>query len=308
MKTRWFLGIIYIVLGCGAVVFGQMFFSEYNDHDGTSSSSAWVNTPGTGQRNTDEIIGSVLAPGLRPSGTPSFQNINSFFRYEQRSFDNSDMYYNRYGLTLHGAFNLNDAIPVDVMIPIDRFEFNQDDQGMFTADAYNNTTVGVLVIPRYYILSQTEDGVDLSLGVSGFYYHSFFDPGPFDDRDILGAGPLIAARRDFERFSISGGVMMQRGWNLNGDEELTGHQYVDTYRAAVNVGVPISQNLTVNGILTYTYIDDLPENLDDRFFGGGVGATWLINGNWAVDAMVLTDLGNGDSNNILAMIGLLWTL
>lgn len=309
MKTRLITGIVCIGLACGTVVFGQMPWEQ--DHHTPDlnevGSSSGVSTAGTVQRATDDVIGTVLAPGLRLGKAPSFETFNSFFRYEKRSFDDSDMYYNRYGVTLHGGLSLGENMPVDVLVPIDRFEFNQDNQGMYTADAYNNTTVGLVVIPRYYILSQTDDGVDLSIGVSGFYFHSFFDPGPFDDRNIIGAGPLVAVRRDFERFSVSGGVMMQRGWNLEGEEELTSHQYVDTYRGAVNVGVPITENVMANGIVTYTYVDDMPGNVEDRYFSGGVGVTWLINGSWAVDAMVMTDIGNSDSANILAMIGLIWT-
>ncbi|MDT8390416.1 MAG: hypothetical protein RRC34_07910 [Lentisphaeria bacterium] len=314
MKTRWIVGVVLSGLACGTMVFGQQTPDYYDDEYGSNEveSASGVSTAGTAQRATDEIIGTVLAPALRPAAmrageAPAFDSVNSLFRYEQRSFDGSDMYYNRYGLTLRGAFNLGAEMPVDVLVPIDRFEFSQDDQGMYTADVYNNTTVGILVTPRYYILSQEGAGVDLSIGVSGFYYHSFFDPGPFDDRDVLGAGPLIALRRDFEAFSVSGGVMMTRGWNLDGDKELTGHQYIDTYRGAVNVGVPIGENVSVNGIVTYTFIDDLPDSVEDRYFGAGVGATWVINGSWAVDAMVLTDLGNSDADNILAMIGFIWT-
>lgn len=314
MRNRNIFGIVSAacVLAFSGTALAQMHWEEEESSSVTDSPSG-VGTSGLVQRAGDEIIGSVLAPQVKPVAmtkgeAPVFDSVGSLFRYEHRKFDNSNVYYDRYGLTLHGTWNAAADLPVDIAIPIDRYEFNNEN--LFfggTADMFDNTTVGIVITPRYYLLYQAESGLDLAIGVNTFYYHSFVDAGPMDDRDVIGGGPLVSVRKDFEKFSLSGGVMMQRGWNMNGDREITGHRYVDSYRAAVNVGVPIGENLAINGVLTYTYVDDLPSMFEDSYMSAGIGATWIINGNWALDGAIMTDIDNSDSNNILAMIGMVWT-
>ncbi len=279
------------------------------------ASSSGIGTAGVVTQVSNTVVGSLLAPPLVPQAlTPGeragLENVAALFRYECREFDGPKLNYDRYGVTLRGSFSLAPDLPVDIDIPIDRYNFDGRRTGLFpnsmSANAYDNTTVGVVVSPRYYLINQAENGIDLAAGLTGFYYRTFMDRNTLDDLDTIGGGPMLSLRKDFEKCSLSGGVMMMRGWNMHGDREVTGHNYVDIYRAAINLGVPLTDSIVVNGILGYNYLDNMPSYLENSYMTGGVGITWVIKNNWAVDLTVSTDLGNSDSNNVLAMIGMLW--
>ena len=256
----------------------------------------------------------------QPPMTTMNLSYNSALLYEHREFDGPDgASYNRVGASIGGGFSLGEKIPVDINIPIDRVDFKNQvypkggPQNQ-NYNAFDFTRVGIIVTPRYEILNQARDGVDLAAGITTFYMHTFMDEHrtynvdeKTQDSDYLGAGPLVTAKKDFESFSLSGGLLAERGYNMQGRKESTGHNYVDIYKAAMNVGVPIGDRWVVNTFGSYNYVDGLDAGMDRDYVTAGVGVTWLIKDGWAIDFSVSKDFFYKDAKNLELTTGLTWS-
>ena len=285
-----------------------------------------VLAPGFLPRLSPKRLGPAPAAGVQaqpgqkaqPPMNPLNLSNNSALRYEHRKFDGPDgASYNRVGATINGGFSLGEKIPVDISIPIDRVDFKSQEYGLPGENrnykVFDFTRAGVIVTPRYEILNQARDGVDLAAGITTFYMHTFMDEHrtynvdeKTQDSDYLGAGPLVTAKKDFESFSLSGGLLAERGYNMQGRKESTGHNYVDIYKAAMNVGVPIGDRWVVNTFGSYNYVDGLDAGMDRDYVTAGVGVTWLIKDGWAIDFGVSKDFFYEDAENIELTTGLTW--
>lgn len=279
------------------------------------SSSPYVSaaTPGLLQsldQASATVAGNVLIPTSRPrlqAKAPETDTFGSLFRYEYRHFSDTDVDYNRYGMTLHGGFSLAADLPVDVALPVDRYSFlNRDVVPGTSATIFDNTRAGLVVTPRYYILNQAKDGVDLAAGITTFYFHTFMDDDVINDDDTLGGGPLISVKKDFQAFTLGGGLLMERGWNMHGRMEPNGNNYIDTYKAAVNIGVPLGDRWMVNTYAVYNYLNDMPAAVDNSYVSLGAGVTYAIKESWSVDAGVMRDVCNSNYEDLLFMVGMLW--
>lgn len=270
---------------------------------------------GVGLRQSlDQAAGTVAGDVLAPAGKPRLQakapegdTFGSLFRYEYRHFSDTDVDYNRYGLTLHGGFSLGANLPVDVAVPVDHYSFlRRDIVPGASATIFDNTRAGVVVTPRYYFLNQAKDGVDVGAGLSAFYFHTFMDDGGINDDDTLGGGPLLSVKKDFQNFTLGGGLLMERGWNMHGRPEVNDNNYIDTYKAAVNLGIPLGDRWMINTYAVYNYLDDMPDEVDNSYVSLGLGATYAIKETWSVDAGIMRDVCNSNYENLLFMVGMLW--
>ena len=285
----------------------------------SAPSAAPQAVPVTTDNNQIKKPASESIQWAQPPMNPLNLSYNSALLYEHREFDGPDgASYNRVGASIGGGFSLGEKIPVDINIPIDRVDFKNQvypkggPQNQ-NYNAFDFTRVGIIVTPRYEILNQARDGVDLAAGITTFYMHTFMDEHrtynvdeKTQDSDYLGAGPLVTAKKDFESFSLSGGLLAERGYNMQGRKESTGHNYVDIYKAAMNVGVPIGDRWVVNTFGSYNYVDGLDAGMDRDYVTAGVGVTWLIKDGWAIDFGVSKDFFYEDAENIELTTGLTW--
>jgi hypothetical protein len=244
----------------------------------------------------------VKALGNGPASQISWNtSANSSLRYEHRWFDNSDAEYNRFGGTLRTGWAW-DRVSLDVMMPLDRADYN----GSY--DFADYTRIGLIATPRFSLITQEEKGIDLTAGVSMFYFHTFLDENDGDrsDPDHCGIGPFFAIQKDFKNVVVNGGFIWQRGFNMDGENEITGDGEVDVYKVAMNVGVPIGNNFVLNTNATYSYTADMPSYTDDDFLTVGIGGSWVIKDKWNVDLSISRDFCYDESDNLEFTFGLMW--
>lgn len=228
----------------------------------------------------------------------STSNTRSALRYEHRWYDKSEAQFNRFGGTVRGALDW-DKVSLDVMMPVDRVDFNQG------FDSMDFTRIGLVIVPRLYLLQEADKNpVDLSVGFAGFYMHTFMDDNDVSDPDHAGIGPFIALQKTFSKAVVNAGFTWQRGFNLDGDREITGSSEVDVIKAALNVGVPIGDNWAVNLGALYSHTAELPGDFDADFVTGTLGATYILKDTWTLDFAIQRDFAYSDADNFTLHAGL----
>lgn len=262
-----------------------------------------------GNQQAPQGPGAAAAVSQQQAGMP----MNSLLRYEHTEFDGVDADSDKIGLTLRTQW-VWDKVSIDAALPIDRVEFDDE------YDDFDFTRVGLVITPRLQLLSQDEQYVDLYFGLNMFYSHTFFDDDDAyqdliygtqraagttentteEDSDHVGIGPMLTVMKDYEKFSLGMGAIWQRGRNIGGDEEFyddngnNRKEDLDVLMIGGNVGVPVGDRWFLTGLTTYKHIYDNYEDLDSDWFTVGMGATYMLNDKWTLDAMVDTDIGADD--------------
>lgn len=206
----------------------------------------------------------------------------------------------RFGGSLHGSFNW-DRFSLDVILPVDRVTYDKP----FTI--YDYTRAGLVLAPRYNLVSQESGPFDLSLGFTGFFLHSFLDERSLEDPQHAGGGPMMSVTKDFEKFTFSLGTLWIRGYDANGQETgAGGRKYTDMISTGMQAGIPIGERMAVNLSLTHSHTLRLSENQDSDYFTAGIGINYVVKDAWLLDLTLRRNLGLEQVDNIEAHIGLGW--
>ncbi len=243
----------------------------------------------------------AMAQQLPPSTTPTWGlNLTSSARYahtEYYDFNHSSS--DRAGISLNGAHEW-DRWSLNVTVPLDIVDFDKDLQ------EYNYWRIGAAAIPRYKVLTEEQNGMDLTVGATGYYMRTNMVTDEFHNPDHMGVGLLAGAQKWFGNVAVSGGVLVQRAWNLDESEEITGKRYVNVVSAGVNVGMPIGDNWAVNAMLLYDHTSSLPDWLDRDTFMTGASVSYVVSDKWTLETSVMTDVANEDERKIEVHMGLGW--
>jgi len=223
----------------------------------------------------------------------------SGLRYGHRWYDDSEAQNNQYGMTLRGGLQW-DRVTLDVMMPLDRVDFNED------YDFLDFSRLGIILTPRFYLLTQEEKPIDLYFGLSMAYFHTWMDEGEVDP-DHASIGPMLGFQKDFQKCALSAGYVFQRGFNLDGDNEVNGEEEVDVHKIAATVGVPIGDRWAVNLGAIYSHTAHLPDSMDQDFVTMSLGANYVLKDSWTLDVTLMRDFCYEDADNIEIHIGAVWT-
>ncbi len=247
--------------------------------------------------------GEPVTPQLPPEASAHTWSlsVNSALRYEHSTYyhhDHSDS--DRVGLTFRSS-HYWDRITFDWSIPLDVVDFDDE------LSEFNYTRIGITGTPRYYALFEEEHGLDLSFGLTGYYLRTFLTTSnEYYNPDHLGLGLMVAAQKTLGPVVLSGGVLTQRAWNLDGEDEITGRNHLDVITVGTNAGIPIGDQWALNGSLLYSHTRHLPDRYDADVFRATVTAAYTVAEKWTVDLSVVSDLANEDEKTLGVHAGLSW--
>jgi hypothetical protein len=247
--------------------------------------------------------GEPVTPQLPPEAAAHTWSlsVNSALRYEHSTYyhhDHSDSH--RAGLTFRSS-HYWDRVTLDWSIPVDVVDFDHE------LSEFNYTRIGITGTPRYYALFEEEHGLDLSLGLTAYYLRTFLTTSDeYYNPDHLGLGVMVAAQKTLGPVVLSGGVLAQRAWNLDGEDEVTGRHHLDVITVGTNAGIPLGESWALNGSLLYSHTRHLPGRYDADVFRATVTAAYTVAEKWTVDLSVVSDLANEDEKTLGVHAGLSW--
>ena len=144
-------------------------------------------------------------------------------------------------------------------------------------DALDNRSLGLQAIPRYFLLEQRADGIDLNLVLSAGYSHAWFDHAiaGVDEPEsaTLGGGLGIGKTTRYGDFRL--GYVYQPTWAIGGDTQLTGHANMDNHAIAARYTGLVVNNLLCTLGATYLYTPGLPSIYDNDAVQGEVGLQYV---------------------------------
>lgn len=253
------------------------------------------------QRALDDF---VLAQQPAPVGgleSTWSMGLSSSARYARTKYhDYNDSTSDRAGVTLNSS-HVWDRWSVDVSVPLDIVHFDDE------LTEYDYWRLGAVVMPRYRLLDEDINGIELTVGASAYYMRTDMVTEEFYNPDHTGLGFFVGTRKTLgDIITVSGGIMAQRAWNLDGEDEITDDRNVDVITAGINIGAPIGDNWAVNAMLTYDHIPELPGWMDEDVGMAGLSATYFLGDTWTLDGTVLTDVFNSDERDIQFHVGLGW--
>lgn len=153
---------------------------------------------------------------------------------------------------------LNDRWLISVGVPYSRFE------GQDALDGLDSETLGLKVTPRYRILRQNMDGLNLDalapLGISRTMYDD--DVPNTDDADFVEAGCGVYAGRTMAFGDLRATYLYLPTWNIDGDPQLSGGQHADQHLFGLSYGVPLGWGLLARLTALYTLTPGLPDGYD----------------------------------------------
>lgn len=249
-------------------------------------------------KTDDVVLSNKLAP-IRP-GTWNL-SLSSSARYARTKYhDFNGSSSDRAGFTIN-TNHVSDRWSLDISVPVDIVYFDRE------LNEYDYWRIGAVAMPRYRLLDEDINGVEVTLGATAYYMRTTMMTSEFYDPDHAGLGALIGVRKTVgDLFTVSGGLMGQRAWNFDDRDEITGDDHVDIYTAGINIGAPVGDNLALNAMMTYEHIPDLPDWMDENIGMAGVSATYFLSDKWTLNASVLTDVFNNDERNVEVHMGLGW--
>jgi len=236
-----------------------------------------------------------------PVATTWDLNLTSAARYSHSTwYDFGHAESDRMGLSLHTAHQWDRlSIGTPILMPVVDFTDQLSD--------YNYTQVGISVIPRFALLNEAEHGLNLTAGLTGYYIRSFMATDEFYNPDHAGLGAMIGLQKTFEKCVLSGGLIAQRSWNFDNQNELSGQVFVDMITTGINIGVPIGDNWAVNGGLLYNHTSKMPDWIDANTMNASLGVNYILKDIWSIDLTVMTDLANEDEKTLQLHFGLGWS-
>jgi hypothetical protein len=254
---------------------------------------------GAGDKGKPAAAAPGEATALAEVGGPTVSwdvSSASDLRYEKTWYDDSPCESDRVGLTAQARFDW-DRLSLYLGLPVDRMWYNTGFGGL------EFTRVGLLAAPQYRLLYEEAHKLDLAVGFSGFYFHTFMDED-MEDPDHLGAGPFLSLQKTLGKVTASAGVIWQRGWNLENEEEATGHEYVDVGKVGVGLGLPIGEKWALNTRTIYTHTFSLPQALDEDYWSVQIGASYAVREAWTIDLTVERHLDYDPADNLGVHLGL----
>jgi hypothetical protein len=160
---------------------------------------------------------------------------------------------------------------------------NWTGHGIYELFDLDGESIGLNVIPQYFIFREDSECYDLSVFTQVGYEHVWFksDPG-VDDTDYLnlGVGAMVGKTFDFGRLSLLYGFGSRV--NIDGDDMVTGNEMLNTHNTVLTYSFGITENLfgSLQGIWQYT--PSLPVGLDANTYKGRASVGYATE-NWMVE-------------------------
>jgi len=237
----------------------------------------------------------VLAANHGPAASWDMSSVSSL-QYEKTWYDDSSCTSDRAGLAAQARFDW-DRVSLYLALPVDRMWFSTG------FDELEFTRVGLIAAPRVQLLYEEAHKLDLALGVSTFYFHTFMDDDG-EDPDHAGLGPFLSLQKTLGKVTASLGTIWQRGWNLEGERESTGHTYADVSKVGVGLGLPLGERWALNARTLYTHTWDLPAAMDADYWTLQLGASYAVRDAWTVDLTAERHLGYETADNLGVHLGM----
>ena len=189
----------------------------------------------------------------------------------------------------------NDRWLVSVDVPYSRFE------GQGAMAGLDSDTIGLNVTPRYRILRQKVDGLNLDALVVAGISHTMYDenvPGT-DDPDVVEAGAGVYAGRTTYFGDFRAAYLYLPTWNIDGDQQMSGEKRMDQHLFGLGYTVPLGRNILANLTALYTITPDMPAGYDKN--GALAKATLAyLRESWGVSVGVGRSFANSNQEDVLA--------
>jgi hypothetical protein len=178
-----------------------------------------------------------------------------------------------------------------------RYEYARGYSNLSGADS---DTAGFLFMPGYQILSQDEQFLDL--GLYGMLDLAYVSRKHADNqtRIMPGVGATASRATPIGLFSLA--YSFEYNQNMSGDVEVTGNNHINTQLGSADYILPITKNFYVGGGFLYTYVMDMPSNIDNDFLEAHLtaGAIQLNNWKFMVDGYASVDGTGNQGINFVA--------
>jgi len=257
---------------------------------------------GRGPTQMEKLSGQhVLANQPAVGGRPTWDlTMNSAARYARTEYyDFGHSASDRMGMTLNSAHQW-DRWQLSLSVPFEVTYFDR------TLNEFDYWRTGIAAIPRYQLLTEEANGIDLTLGISAYYLRTTMFTSEFSNPDHLGLGALLGVQKTLGRVSVSAGVIAQRAWNLDERDEVSGKDHMDVVSAGLNAGMPIGDRWAVNAMLLWDHTRDLPEWMDADTMTVGATTSYMVKDAWTLSLSLLSDLANEDEKRVEVHLGLGW--
>jgi len=141
--------------------------------------------------------------------------------------------------------------------------------GIYELFDMDGESIGLNILPQYFIFREDSECYDLSVFAMGGYEHVWFKDNPgFDDMDFLnlGIGAMVAKSFDFGRLSLLYGFLSRV--NIDGDDMLSGNKLLNTHNTVLSYSFGITDDIygSLQGIWQYT--PSLPSGYDANTYKG----------------------------------------
>ncbi len=154
--------------------------------------------------------------------------------------------------------------------------------GIYEFFDLDGESIGLNIIPQYFIFREDSECYDLSVFTQVGYEHIWFKDYPgVDDTDLLnlGVGAMIGKTFDFGRLSLLYGFGSRV--NIDGDDMVTGNKMLNTHNTVATYSFGITENIygSLQGI--WQYNPSLPDGFDANTYKGRASVgyateSWMV--------------------------------
>lgn len=153
-------------------------------------------------------------------------------------------------------FGANSNLRLDAQLYSSFFDGQGDAQDL------DGKQIGIGFMPSYQLLDQIKNS--LNLKIYGCFDLSLIDYDNLDSQTRYSVGAGLSAGVKTQLGNIQFFYLFSHDRNGDGDQEVTGEEYINLHNLSVKYSLPMTKNLFFATGLHYLHIMDTPETMDEE--------------------------------------------